>query len=198
VDSLLDIATDLETRDARVADELALVESQQADVDQIRTQADAAAAFLASLPAAIASHARDEEQAEDDRVAAQAALRGAEHERDETVRMHAIERAQARIVDAGRRADRAREHQAALELEGAERRDEAAKLARRAGVDGLDAVIAWASQRRGELVLERSGLAREREAIVREASELLGSVTGDAMTATSVAGLRERLQRALP
>jgi hypothetical protein len=66
------------------------------------------------------------------------------------------------------------------------------------GVDGLGAVLEWASQRRGELVLERSGLAREREAIVREASELLGSVTGDAMSATSVAGLRDRLQRALP
>ena len=197
MDSLLDIATDLEARDARVAGELALVEAQQADVDEIRTHADAAAAFLASLPAAIAGHARDEEQAEADRAAAQRALREAEQEKDETVRMHAVQRAQDRLVDAGRRADRAREHQAALEHEGAQRRAEAAQLARRAGVDSLEAVREWASQRRGELVLERSGLAREREAIVREASELLGSVTGDAMTSTSVAGLRARLERAV-
>lgn len=198
MDPLLNIATELEARDARLADDLARVESQRADVEEIRTHAKAAAAFLATLPAAIAGHARDEEQAEEDRVAAERALREAEQEQDETVRVHAVERAQDRLVDARRRAERAREHQAALEREGAERRDEAAALTRRAGVDGLDAVLEWASQRRGELVLERSGLAREREAIVREASELLGSVTGDAMTSTSVAGLRERLQRALP
>jgi chromosome segregation ATPase len=198
VDSLLDIAADLETRDATVADGLARVESQQADVEEIRAHAESASSFLASLPSAIAAHARDEEQAEDDRAAAQRALREAEQEKDETARAHAVEHAQDRLLDAGRRAERAREHQAALELEGAERRDEAAQLARRAGVDGLDAVLEWASQRRGELVLEWSGLAREREAIVREASELLGSVTGDASAATSVAGLRARLERALP
>ena len=190
MDTLLDIATDLETRDAHVAAALARVELLQADVEEIRTHAAAAAAFLASLPAAIAAHARDEERAEEEITAArQAMLDG-----DEL----AAQRAQARLADAERRAERAREHQAALGREGAGRRDEAARLAARAGVDGLEAVLAWASQRRGELVLERSGLAREREAIVREASELLGSVTGDAFAATSVAGLRERLLRALP
>jgi hypothetical protein len=198
VDTLLDIAADLETRDARVADGLARVESQQADVEEIRAHAEAASSFLAALPSAIAAHARDEEQAEDDRAAAQRALREAEQEKDETVRGHAVDHARDRLLDADRRAARAREHQAALEREGAERRDEAASLARRAGVDGLDAVLEWASQRRGELVLEWSGLAREREAIVREASELLGSVTGDATAATSVAGLRARLERATP
>ena len=61
--SLLDIATELEARDTRVAGELARVDVQQADVEEIRVHAQAAAAFLASLPAAIAAHARDEEQA---------------------------------------------------------------------------------------------------------------------------------------
>jgi hypothetical protein len=54
------------------------------------------------------------------------------------------------------------------------------------------------SQRRGALLVEHSNLARERDAVVREASELLGSVLGDPFAATSVAGLRERLERALP
>ncbi|MES1247058.1 MAG: hypothetical protein ABUS54_05225 [Actinomycetota bacterium] len=192
MESLLDIATDLETRDARVAVELVRVDTEQADVDEIRTHAEAAAAFLAALPAAIRGHARDEQQAEEDRATAEHALRADELEEAEAARLR------ERLRDAAERAERARGHQAALELEGADRRDEAAALARRAGVVGLDAVLAWASQRRGELVLERSGLAREREAIVREASELLGSVTGDAMTATAVAGLRARLERALP
>jgi hypothetical protein len=53
------------------------------------------------------------------------------------------------------------------------------------------------SQARGALLVEHSGLAREREAVVREASELLGSVLGDPLAATSVAGLRNRLERAL-
>jgi hypothetical protein len=56
-------------------------------------------------------------------------------------------------------------------------------------------VLAWASHRRGELIVEHSGLAREREAVVREASELLGSLTGDARASTSVQGLRDRLHR---
>jgi hypothetical protein len=199
VEPLLEIAADLEARDTRVAAELARVEAQQADVDEIRARAEAAAAFLAALPAAIAGHTRDEEQAEQDRVDARRALREAEQEKDETLRAHAVERAQDTLVDADRRAARAREHQEALAREGAERREEAARLAERAGVDGdLDAVIAWASHRRGELVLERSGLARERESIVREASELLASITGDALTSTSVAGLRDWLSQALP
>lgn len=198
MEALLDLAAELEARDARVAGELARIEAAQADVEEIRVRAEAVSAFLASLPAAIAAHARDEERAEDERAAAQRALRDAEQEEDERVRGHAVQRARDALAGADRRAARAREHQAALAQEGSERRDEAARLAARAGVDGLDAVLAWTSQRRGELLVERSGLARERDSIVREASELLGSVTGDALAATSVAGLRDRLARALP
>ena len=198
MEPLLAIAADLEERDARVAADLARVEQLRAEVDEIRTHAEAAAAFLAELPAAIAAHARAEEQAEDDRAVARRALHDAEREKDDSIRAHAVQRAQDALDDADRRAERAREHQAALGREGAERRAEATRLAARAGVDGLDAVIAWASHRRGALLVEHSGLAREREAIVREASELLGSVLGDPLAATSVAGLRERLARALP
>jgi hypothetical protein len=59
-------------------------------------------------------------------------------------------------------------------------------------------VIAWSSHTRGALLVEHSNLVRERENVVREASELLGSVLGDPFAATSVAGLRERLSRAYP
>ena len=61
----------------------------------------------------------------------------------------------------------------------------------------LDGALEWASRARGALLLERSGLAREREEVVREATELLASVLGDPLTATAVAGVRERLARAL-
>jgi chromosome segregation ATPase len=198
VEPLLTFADELERRDASVAAQLARVESLQAEVEEIRTHARAAVDFLASLPAALAGHARDEEQAEADRAAAQRRLGEAEQEKDETARVLAVRRAHDAIADAERRVERAREHQAVLEREGAERRDEGVRLAERAGVAALDAVLPWASQRRGELVLEGSGLARERDAVVREASELLASVLGDPLAATSVAGLRARLERALP
>jgi hypothetical protein len=58
-------------------------------------------------------------------------------------------------------------------------------------------VLEWASVARGALLVEHSGLARERDAVVREASELLGSVLGEPLAATSAAGLRGRLERAL-
>lgn len=188
VEPLLAIAAELEARDARVANELLRVEQSQADVEEIRTHAEAAAAFLAALPAAIAAHARDEERAEADRAVAQAALS------EEAV----AEAAAKRLADADSRAQRAREHQIALEQEGIARRDQAARLCARVGLPDLTATIAWASNRRGELLVEHSGLARERESVVREASELLGSVLGDPFAATSVAGLRERLAAVLP
>jgi FtsZ-binding cell division protein ZapB len=210
VQPLLDIAAELEARDERVADALVAIEELQAEVDEIRAQAAAVSAFLAALPAALASHAEDEERAESDRLAAQARLREAETQKESPLRDLAVHRAKDAILDADRRADRAREHQAALTLEGTEHTAEAARLQQRAqalhgrlrDVDppaaGLDATIAWASQARGALIVEHSGLARQREDVVREASELLGSVLGDPLAATSVAGLRDRLARALP
>jgi hypothetical protein len=61
----------------------------------------------------------------------------------------------------------------------------------------LDGALEWSSRARGALLLQRSGLARERDEVVREATELLASVLGDPLTATGVAGMRERLARAL-
>jgi hypothetical protein len=198
MEPLLALAAQLEARDAAVAAALAAVEQLQADLEQVRAQAVAVSTHLAGLPAALAGHARDEEIAADDRATAQAALREAEGQEESPLRDLAMQRAKDAIVDADRRAARAREHQEALAREGAARREEAAQLAARVGVDGLDAVIAWTSHRRGELLVEQSRLARDREAVVREASELLGSVLGDPLAATSVAGLRERLERAFP
>jgi hypothetical protein len=186
---LLSLADELERRDDVVAAELVRVEREQAEVEEIRAQAAAAAELLASLPAVLAAFAADEERADDDRAAAQSAIAAAGE--DEL----AARRARAALADAGARAARAREHQIAVQQDGIARRDEAARLAARVGVDDLGAVLAWASHRRGELIVEHSGLAREREAVVREASELLGSLTGDARASTSVQGLRDRLHR---
>jgi hypothetical protein len=103
----------------------------------------------------------------------------------------------------------AREAHAELERAAADRRVEAEHLAHRAVELGprvrdapaaspdLDGALEWASRARGALLLQHSGLARERDEVVREATELLASVLGDPLTATGVAGVRERLARAL-
>jgi len=216
VEPLLTFADELERRDETVAAALARVESQQVEVEEIRTHAAAAAAFLASLPAVLAAHARDEEAADADRRTADAALREAEAQleqaRHEDERLHAeraVRHARDEVADAARRAERARGHQEALTREGDERRAEGERLERRVAelhrglrdveppAPGLEGVLAWASQARGALLVEHSGLARERDSVVREASELLASVLGDPLAATSVAGLRVRLERAL-
>lgn len=210
MEPLLTLASELEARDERVAAALVAVERLQADVEETRAGAAAVSTFLATLPAALAGHAADEEAAEADRVAARAALREAEQEKESPLRDLAVQRAREAIADADRRAVRAREHQAALAREGEERVADGGRIEQRArelhgllhDVDapraGLEGVIAWGSHARGALLIEHSALAREREAIVREASELLGSVLGDPLAATSVAELRERLERAGP
>lgn len=213
---LLDLAEELERRDARVAGQLETVERLQAEVDELRAHAAAAQAFLEALPAAIEQHVCDERAAEEDEAVAAVALREAEEQAADAKREHerllaerAAQRARDALADAGRRAERAREHQQALGREGAERRDEAERLERRASAlqpgvrdvappaAGLDGVLAWASQAHGALIVEHSGLVRERDAVVREASELLSSALGDPLAATSAAGLRDRLSRAL-
>jgi phenylpyruvate tautomerase PptA (4-oxalocrotonate tautomerase family) len=46
-------------------------------------------------------------------------------------------------------------------------------------------------------MLEHAALAREREEVVREATELLAGVLGEPVAAITVAGVGERLARAL-
>lgn len=173
------LLADLERRDARVAAGLARVEAEQAGLEQLRRHADAARAFLVDVPERIASFERAEARARD---AADALAALPEAERDE-----------AAIADAEAQAARAREHQEALRRDAATWRTTADVLCARAGAADLDAVLAWASHRRGALLVERSNLARERDALVREASELLGAVLGEPFALTAVHGLRDRL-----
>ena len=216
MESLLDLADELERRDAVAARALADVEALQADVEEIRTHADAAAGFLASLPALTAQRDADLEAARAARDAAAAAVRVAEQQaaeaRKDSARLEA-ERAQAQAVGDLEAAERwVAEAQAAgetLRREAEARRAEAERLqARVVGLaprvrdvpppaGGLDGAREWAAQARGALLLERSSLARERDAVIREATELVASITGEPLTSTAVTGIRERLALAL-
>ena len=74
-------------------------------------------------------------------------------------------------------------------------------LAARAKLDpptpGLGGIVEWASRARGELLVGHAELATERDTVVREASELVASVLGEPLPPTGVAGVRDRLERAL-
>jgi len=216
VESLLSFAEGLERRDAELAQALTGVERLQSEVEELRVHASAAGAFLDALPAALAERAADERTANEARDQAEQVVRSAqqlvERAGKEDRRLEA-ERAVQQARDDLHAAEfwvaQAREAHAELERDGAARRIEAESLTRRAvelaprvrdvpaGSPSLDGALEWASRARGALLLQRSALARERDEVVREATELLASVLGDPLTVTTVAGVRERLARAV-
>jgi chromosome segregation ATPase len=215
-DSLLSFAEELERRDVVAAQALTDVERLQVEVEELRAHTAAAAAFLHAFPTALAECVADEraaigacDQAEVTVHAAEQVVEHAEKEQQRLDAERALQRARADLHAAEFWVAQAREAHAELEREGAARRDEAESLARRAvelaprvrdvpmGSPDLDGALEWASRARGALLLERAALARERDEVVREATELLASVLGDPLTATGAAGVRERLARAL-
>ena len=216
MESLLELAVDLERRDAAVARTLEEVERVQHDVDELRARASAAAEFLSALPGVLADRVADERAASEALAAAQrvqteaqAALDRARRDDERVAAARAAQEAADDVRVADRGVAAARESRELLEREAVARRAEVAELEAQAvsiasrvrGVEdprpGLDGLIDWAARARGALLLEHSALAGERETLVREATELLGSVTGEALASTSAAGIREKLGRAL-
>jgi hypothetical protein len=205
VESLLLFAEELERRDADLGGALDALERLQHEVEELRVHAVAIAAFLSTFPAALDTLERDEHASLAARAAAESALRDVEAGEDEV----ALVQARDALRDAERWAADAALARRWLEEDGAARRADAARLEGRAGelgvrvhdvpapTAGLDGALEWASRARGALLLEHSALASERDAVVREASELLGSVLGDPLTSTAVAGVRAKLERAL-
>jgi hypothetical protein len=185
-------------------------------VEEIRVHGTAAVTLLASLPSALAEVDLDEraavaEQLEADTAArdAEAALQRARKEDERLAAERSLQGASDRALAAERWVAQVHEERARLEAEAEAQRAESMLLAARAAElaplvrdvpppsGGIEGALAWASRARGELLLERSALATERDTLVREASELLASVLGEALTTTGVAGVRERLERAL-
>ena len=183
MEPLLALADQLERRDAVVAARLDEIERLQAEVEEVRVHAAAAAATELWLAERIAVTERELRDAE----LAVPVLGDEPDEESVAARRRAI-----------RDVERLAGHLEAFARERVELSARVELLERRAQVPGLERVIEWASQTRGALLVEHSQLARERENVVREASELLGSVLGDPLAATSVAGLRDRLSRADP
>jgi len=205
VESLLTFAEELERRDADLARALTAVERRYHDVEEVRTAGAAVAAFLDRLPTELAQREKEERSAAAEQEHATAVL--GDVKPDDQL---GLANAHAAFRAAAERYDRARDASEQLEQEAEHRREEEAGLATRAaglapdvhGVPppepGIAGTLEWASRARGALLVERSGLTVERETIVREASELVASVLGDAHAAVGAEGLRERLARLRP
>ena len=222
MDPLLQIADELERRDALAAVALLDVERLQTEVDELRAQAGAVAAFLRDLPATLAVLADEELAAGTAQAASADALRVAEEalarvqERgNESARLEASragQHARDAVEDARLRVARAQQERVCIDAEAAEQGAEAERLERR-GLElsaharlehdvappatGLHGLLDWASRARGALLVSHAALATERDTVVREATELLAGVLGEPLSGVGVAGVRERLSQAL-
>jgi len=220
VEQLLRIADELARRDDDAARELADLDALRREVEETRTGATAVASFLSAYPDALAARLEEERAAaavlagaRDALAAAEAALEEAEGKRDDAKKLSAARAAQnARdaMHEAELRAGRADAERARLEREHDAQEAEAAALERRAAElgarvaadpraatelprAGLDGVLEWTSRARGALIVARSGVAAERDKVIREASELSESALGEPLPSGGVAALRERL-----
>ncbi|MFN2629289.1 MAG: hypothetical protein ABR569_11725 [Gaiellaceae bacterium] len=225
--SALAFVEELQQRDDEAAAALAAVEELQGRALRIRDRADVLQSFAAALPAERERRSHGVALAETRLGSARAALaraeaelaRSQEHggERERAVAGRAAAEAHENARLAEGELARARAGAAELELEvraagaAADVLDaDAAEAARqlsalprlsRQAVDppaqGPAGVADWGARARAGLFLVRAGLAAERETIIREANELGSSVLGEALGATSVAGVRKRLASAV-
>jgi DNA repair exonuclease SbcCD ATPase subunit len=222
-EGLLSFARELEAEDDRLAHGVRDLVALEAEVDALRTRAEAVGQLLAELP---------ERRAEGDAVlrAAEEELQRRRAEADRAGELLAeAERASAtseELAAARREATRTHDTAASAERRAARARDAVDELARdaasaeadapalgrrghdlaqrmrgfpRAGTvgepaPGVDRVAEWAARARGTLLVARSGLESERERVVRQGNELLAAVSGEAAPAATVTQVRERLE----
>ena len=219
-EQLLEIAHELEERDARLAGEIEQVEALRRRAAAVGEAAARIRRFLEELPAERAGLERqivhlERELAERElaRAAADEELEHAKEEERAAMRRGAV-RARDHVSVTSRELEQARARLRALEVEAGAAIEELARLRSEAeelttGIrdaqeisrgtvphpGGLaEELVEWASRARAALLLSRSGLETQRERVVREANELAAVALGE-VGATSVAGVVERLRR---
>lgn len=226
-DARLALLTELERADEEVAATLAELDELYSETEAVRERALELEAFFVRLPAerAAADSERDRarrahEEARKTAEAAATALREAETDGNADA-LAAARRLDVRARDsltvAERRAREAEDAVALLETdaEAAERERDALerrarelagvlrerpRLAADAGVDpgpGLTGVSEWGTRARAALLVARSQLASERDAVIRQANELGTLVLGEPLTATSAHDVARRLEHEL-
>lgn len=214
---------ELERADEAAAAVLAELDELAVETQRVGARAVELEAFFVKLPAERQRAAAAVASAEREAVEARAALEGAQaelsaaEERNDRERLAAARRAEVRARDALRMAERrvsvGAEEAAELEqASGAAEREGAALEARsrelaaalsarpqlvenggRPPEPGLAGVSAWATRARAALFVARAALAREREAVIRQANELGALVLGESLTASSAATVARRV-----
>jgi hypothetical protein len=224
-DSRLALVRELERADEEAAVDLEELDALHAETEAVRKRALELLAFREGLPAEREDRARElaaaERGLEEARtVAARAAAdleeaeRGGDDERLAAARRFEV-RARDTVSVAERRAREAREGSERLETEAGEAEREAAALEHRAGElaaaldgrarvgsqagalaePGLDGVVAWGSRARAALLVARSQLAAEREAVIRQANEIGSVVLGEPLTAAPPSVVVRRVEK---
>jgi len=226
-DRRLAILEDLERAEDEVAAEMAEIDELYAASENVRGRALELVAFLEALPEERDAAQREIEGSaqalEDSEAAAQRAeqeLAAAEAAGDEE-RLAAARRFHIRARDtlglAERRARDAHARRAELEAAAAAAEEEARGLAARAdelaaalsrrprvavqagvrpGADPAE-IAEWGTQVRAALLVARSQVAAERDALVRQANELAAVAVGEPIAAMSAAGAADLLRRTL-
>jgi ribonucrease Y len=226
-DGPVDLLRELEHADEEMAALLAALDELHAASEAVRERALELDAFFEHLPGERASAAADVEgarsRAAEARRAAERAydeVRAAEADGAEERLAHA-RRFEVRARDALGIAERRRaeaekaaaqlearadaaEHESEKLLERARRLAaglrERPRLAMEAGEapdGGLAGLAEWGTQARAALLVGRSQLAGERDALIRQANELAAVVLGETLTPTSAAGAARRVERKL-
>jgi hypothetical protein len=203
----LELLRQLERADEALAAKLAEVDELYAAVEELRGRALEVRELLATLPerraaAAVAVHEAEEALGEARAAAEQAAgalAQAGEEQLAEARRRELATRDSLSVAE--RRAVAARAHAAELDERSAAADSEARALEARAvdlaellaGRPGLadeavgapdddgDGVAEWGTRARAALLVARSQLAAERDAVVRQAHELAASVLGEAL-----------------
>jgi hypothetical protein len=225
-DERLALLRELERADEAVGTELTELDELYASVAEIRGRAVELQELFAQLPEerkAAAAAVRETEtalaEAQDSRRRALEEVTASEAAGD-AERVAAARRFEVRARDhlhiAERKAEGARRHESELETRAEAGRREAAELERRARAladalegrprltdalagprTGPEGVAAWGTQARAALLVVRSQLGAERDAVVRQANELAAVLLGEAIPQTSAAAVAARVEREL-
>jgi hypothetical protein len=226
-DARLVLVRELERADEEVAALLTELDELYARVETLRRRSLELESFFARLPAEreAAQRAVEETQraaAEADETATRAAAElGAAEASGKDERIAAARRFEIRARDAAstttRLASEARAAAASLEERVAGAKREAAgleeeakalaaalrerpRLATEAGLDpgaSLAGVSEWAARARAALLVGRTALAADRDAVIRQANELGSLVLGEPLGATAASAVARRLEREL-
>jgi hypothetical protein len=226
-DARVVLIRELERADEEVAAVLAELDELYAATEAVRRQALGFRAFLAGLPDARAAAAGAVEETERAAAAASDAAEraavelAAAEEAADAERLAASRRFHVRARDslavAERRRREAREGLERLEAEASEAEAEIPELHARAAelagalrarprlaaeagaepASGLEGIADWSGLARAALLVARSSLAADRDAVIRQANELGSLVLGEPLAPAAAATVARRVERAL-